>query len=173
MLVCALIRFCHAVRDENFENIGKRALTKLNVGFAMIRVQQMPYATANGTTCSDTRRLMPACNSCIPGLSEDESESCTLLTDKTSKLRNEIADIAKERFGEVDYHLYPYLSVDPLTQRQKDVAALLAEDRPTKIIDIGPYTNPIWKFFHHGYCPELVVSIEPCGEVATDSQKAW
>ena len=50
---------------------------------------------------------------------------------------------------------------------------MLALDGPKAIVDIGPYTNPIWNYLPEGYCPELIVAVEPCGEVATNSTKAW
>ena len=126
-------------------------------------------------SCTDSTRLMPECEACIPGLSLDTNGAkCVFSEPKTARLRKEIAEIAKQRFGEVNYYLYPYLSVMPLLQRQIDVAKMINNDRPRRILDIGPYTNPIWKFIDfNDYCPELIVSLEPCGEVITNTSMAW
>lgn len=139
-------------------------------------------AALTGQTCADNTRLMPDCKVCIPGLAvaddgldgDDSSTKCILVDEETISLRNKLASFTKERYGKTGFQLYPYLSAPPLVRRQSDVGKMLGEDRPKSILEIGPYQNPAWKFFPLGYCPELVVALEPCGELVTGlTNQAW
>ena len=126
-------------------------------------------------SCPDNTRLLPDCQGCIPGLQLNPTTQRCEIAGAALPLRNKIATIAKQRYGKQDFHLYPYLSVPPMTDRQTAVGQWIAADKPRTILDIGPYTNPIWEYFpaDGDYCPELIVAIEPCGEVTTKTSQAW
>jgi hypothetical protein len=127
-------------------------------------------------TCLDSTRLMPECTACIPGLFSADDNSTCIISPETTTLRAKIKAIAEDRYKVNDCRLYPYLSMEPFTKRQQDVGLWISqEDKPRRILDIGPYTNPIHRFFQDpGYCPDMIVYVEPCGELCTsDGITPW
>lgn len=123
--------------------------------------------TTTSESCDDQRRVMPLCEQCIVDLAKNyETDECSM-TETTRKLRSHMAAIAKERYGGGDGKLYPYLSKEPFIERQRLVGMWLSRDRPKRILDIGTYTNPLWKYISDDFCPELIASIEPLGELIT------
>lgn len=136
--------------------------------------------------CRDNTKLMPFCKSCITDLGKVDggtngnmphsgnSSKCSI-SDKTRQLREQIASIARGRYSQsqnIKYslNLYPYLSKNPFMQRHELVGSWLSRDQPRRVLDIGTYTNPLQNFISDEYCPELIVSIEPCGELSTISK---
>ena len=117
--------------------------------------------------CSDRTRLMPDCKECIPGLKAGSgSSTCNEYVPASSKIRDEIGKLTKERYGsELDparpFGLYPYLEKPEFMQRQKMFGKMLGEYKAKHIVDIGAYYNPVHLFLSAGHCPLSVVIIEP------------
>jgi hypothetical protein len=105
-----------------------------------------------------SRHLATDCHVCIlPGCE---------MTQATVKARALIAKLTEERFKGrkvSPLHLYPYLESAEMASRHALIAHWLAHRRPQRIIEIGGYFNDIRKFIH-GFCPELIVSVDPLYE---------
>lgn len=110
--------------------------------------------------CQDSKRLMPSCEKCIPGL---QGRKCDFPRD-TLRLRAEIAAMVKQRYPNATADralaLYPYLETDEFLNRQREVGDRLGRDEVKHVVDIGAYVNPIHLFLGQ-HCPETVVVIEP------------
>jgi len=105
------------------------------------------------------RPSMPSCP--IPGT---VGELCDRLSTETLRVRDEIEDLAVRRYGERGRggHAWPYLETPPFWERQQLTANLLAKQQPRRILDIGPYFNPISSFINSSvFCPDEVVLVEP------------
>ena len=123
--------------------------------------------------CNDPKKLMPLCNSCIPGLamkSDSDSQQCQL-SEPTTNIRKQLFRIAAKRGASGTCQVYKYLATETLRQRHKVVGKLLDDLAPKRVLDIGAYTNPIRSFMTH--CPESVVMIEPCGELSHDGDAPY
>ena len=112
-------------------------------------------------SCQDKTKLMPACTECIPGLSGLRCEMDAPIV----KLRQDIKDMAYKRYRSSGYDLYPYLNSGELRARQASVAQWLAHDGRKAILDIGTNYSPLFPHFPKGFCPELLVMVEPIGEL--------
>jgi hypothetical protein len=117
--------------------------------------------------CVDRTRLLPDCKECIPGLKVGAgSSTCNEYVPASSKIRNEIGQLTKERYGDKlnparPFGLYPYLEMPEFMQRQKMFGKMLGEFKARHVVDIGAYYNPIHLFLSSGHCPISVVVIEP------------
>lgn len=127
--------------------------------------------STNSKRCRDRTKLMPACRECNPGLVATSTGSCEISANSTA-LREMIRKFTKDRYGSPSFKLYPYLSTPELLQRHSAVGKWISKDKPKVVLDIGPYMHPIWIFFEAGYCPELVVAVEPAGELLSPGE-AW
>ena len=127
-------------------------------------------SSGHDSECADGRRRLPDCIECVPGLF---GASCDRLSSKTKALRKSMGKLASQRWGgsRAGLHLYPYLETPAMQSRQALIAALLLSGGagqhagPRRILDIGPYVSPILNFLRH--CPDEVIAVEPCGELAT------
>lgn len=74
--------------------------------------------------------------------------------------------IARER-GFTGFNVYPYLTSYEARARHRLAASILKSANAQRILDYGAYSSPIYRFLE--YCPEIVVSIEPLGELVTNT----
>ena len=129
------------------------------------------FALSGGQHCRNERLLYPDCASCVYGLLKPPA--CANFTPQAAAKREGLAREARRRYGPTaGFHFYPYLSSPFLQGRQALVGQWMAgrkPDPPKKILDVGPYESPIHRWLQH--CPDAVVSIDPCAELATQSDK--
>ena len=117
--------------------------------------------------CPDRTRLLPDCKECIPGLRAGEgSSTCNEFVPSSSKIRDEIGQLTKERYGDKldksrPFGLYPYLEMPQFMQRQKMFGKMLSQYKARHIVDVGAYYNPIHLFLEQGHCPISILVIEP------------
>lgn len=121
--------------------------------------------------CSDTKKLMPLCLSCIPGLTMNKQTSTCELSQETNKIRKTLFQIAAQRGMPNTCKVYTYLGTDTLRHRQEIVGKILDEIKPKRVLDIGSYTSPIHSFM--SFCPESVFMLEPCGELSHKGVTPW
>lgn len=108
---------------------------------------------------------MPACEVCVVGGSP-VGGACPL-SGATVSLQATIRETAEQRFGAgAGLHLYPYLETTAFTSRHAFMAHWMAAEAPTTILEIGGYFQPISKFLH-GFCPTLLVTVDPILDAAS------
>lgn len=124
-------------------------------------------ATGTRRTCSDAALVMPACARCIIGGGVPAvGGGCPPPADAVSAIRAEVATLAATRFGAgasisgEPPHLYPYLETTAFTARHALLAHWMASEAPASILEIGGYFQSAGNFLH-GFCPELVVNVDP------------
>uniref|UniRef100_A0A7S3U8I6 Uncharacterized protein n=1 Tax=Picocystis salinarum TaxID=88271 RepID=A0A7S3U8I6_9CHLO len=125
--------------------------------------------TKKHEVCENSKWSFPLCEQCVGGMRFDGSGEC-VLTEETKQLRIKLSQLAKER-NQVGCFLYPYLSSETFSRRQRFAAHYLDESRAQRILDIGAYNNPITSFITH--CPSKVTIVEPCGELSHGGLTAW
>ena len=130
-----------------------------------------PVLQFSSKVCLDPKKLMPLCESCIPGLIWDVESQLCKVSDETLELRKTLFKIAASRGMPDTCQVYKYLSTNTLRQRQVHAGKILDRIKPERILDIGAYTNPIHSFMK--FCPKSVSMLEPCGELAHDGSDPW
>lgn len=149
-------------RFKHLENISKGEQPMFNVALSQGHA-------ADIDSCHDRRRLMPGCTECIPGLVGPQCE----VDSRILSLRQTVKKLTFERYGTDAYDLYPYLNTDELRARQASVAQWLSQDERKAIIEIGPNHSPLLPHFPKHFCPELIMMVEPIGELTKNSLHPW
>jgi hypothetical protein len=121
-------------------------------------------------SCANSTRLMPLCTECIPGLVPPHCE----LSTETKALRDKIKKLVKDRYpnSHSPTNLYPYLNTDEMRSRHGMVGRWIAQDKRTKILDIGTNYSPLLEHFPASFCPEILLMVEPVGEQVFDQPRS-
>jgi hypothetical protein len=174
-----LIQDQHRNKKVIHKNAGIRGVTSLTgvsiihenrlVGKVKNKVTGMEktslyYQEGAALSCKDPKRLMPLCESCIPGLVENVKTKECELGNATKSIRSQLFHIASQRGAKGTCQVYKYLSTETLQQRHKYAGKILDALAPRRVLDIGSYTSPIVSFMSS--CPDTVYMIEPCGELS-------
>ena len=121
--------------------------------------------------CDDPHKLMPSCERIIPGLVVNKKTGKYQFSKETAGIRKTLFEIAAQRNMPGSCQVYKYLTTRTLRSRQQYAGKILDTIKPRRILDIGPYTNPVISFMTH--CPESVYMVEPCGELSHSGDTAW
>ena len=98
---------------ETFLNVKKSNGGSL--GNSILKIGVGVGSSANIEYCMDRTKLLPDCNTCIPGLQASvKGEICDIFVQDSIAIRNEIKGLTLERYGEKmvanrPFGLYPYL----------------------------------------------------------------
>jgi len=84
-------------------------------------------------------------------------DGCKAFTPLVGALVKEVRGLLK---GD---EFYPYLATESLAVRQVVVASMLARTRPRRILDVGFYWRPIYRYIH-SFCPDEIVGLEPVAD---------
>jgi hypothetical protein len=141
-----------------------RRVGKNKAATVMEKMSLLHFQEGTASSCKDPKRLMPLCESCIPGLLENVKTKECELDNATKSIRSQLFHIASQRGARGTCQVYKYLSTETLQQRHKYAAKVLDAIAPKRVLDIGSYTSPIVSFMSS--CPETVFMIEPCGELS-------
>lgn len=127
-----------------------------------------PAKAVEGGKCSDHKALPPLCFSCIPGTARASDgqtsysyADCSAISPKVSTLRKEAARRAMTaNVGAATV----YTASPERHELRAYVLAWLLKSQPRRVLDLGSYLDPLESFSNFsygGWCPELVVSVDP------------
>mmetsp|Transcript_37618 Transcript_37618/g.69460 ORF Transcript_37618/g.69460 Transcript_37618/m.69460 type:complete len:557 (+) Transcript_37618:76-1746(+) len=118
-----------------------------------------PANAVSGGKCSDHRALPPLCLSCVPGTSS--ASDCSAISPKVAAMREEAARQALA----ADVGAAAVYTASPERHELRAyVLAWLLKTQPRRVLDLGTYLDPLESFSNFtygGWCPELVVSVDP------------
>ena len=116
--------------------------------------------------CDDNRRALPNCTTCVLGLVGDNCMvSHTTLSMRAKMIRGYNHKHPERK--DMSCAIFPHLHSPQLRVRLPMVAWWMQINAPRRILEIGPSSNPIYPHLEH--CPDEVVIVEPCGELALPS----
>ena len=116
--------------------------------------------------CDNNRRALPNCTTCVLGL---VGENC-MVSHTTRSMRAKMIRGYNHKHPEhkdMSCAIFPHLHSPQLRVRLPMVAWWMQINAPRRILEIGPSSNPIYPHLEH--CPDEVVIVEPCGELALPS----
>lgn len=130
--------------------------------------------------CSDEKMLVPRCNSCIPGTRSTLQECSPDVSAQAMSVRRAAAEDA---LAADEGAAAAYTGTPERHQLRAYVLAWLLKTRPRRVLDLGTYLDPLESFSNFtygGWCPELVVSVDPlltpvakrfhCGRLGAEAQ---
>lgn len=118
------------------------------------------YNNPKNYQCEDKSKMLPDCVQCITGITSKDGQC--ILSPETISMRENIKKLTRQRFSNplTPYDLYPYLREPDFVRRQVIFGQQIEKLKPSHIVDIGSYYNPINLFIGH-HCPKSVTIVEP------------